>query len=365
MKEMYAAKKTEILAGEGRDGMDLMGAIVKGAGITAESLGGFSTTDKTQAAPKQALTDEEILGNCFVIILAGHETAANSIHFSLLYLALNMRSQRRLQDDLASYFQGRPISEWDYDRDLPHLFGGMTGAVLNEELRLVPPVVSIPKQVSKAASQQTLIVDGKKVQLQGGTPISLVTAIVHRNPKYWPHGPPSDPKHPAHPESNTDNDLEEFKPERWFVDSSTAKASGNGHVDMHQQVSQAERDDLGVNTIADTAASLFHPPKGAYIPFSEGYRACLGRRFAQVEILAVLAVIFSQYSVELAVDDYATDEEVERMDDRQKREVWGKAAARARDLMRTGMGTIITVSDFTLSVRTARKLMGIVANESR
>lgn len=349
MKEMYAAKKAEVLAGEEREGMDLMGALVKGAGITPETLGPPLSSEKPQASPNHAFSDDEILGNAFVFILAGHETTANSIHFSLLYLALHVQSQRRLQKDLDSIFQSRPISEWDYERDLPKLFGGMAGAVLNEELRLIPPVVSIPKKIA-AGSPQTLLVDGKKIHLEGGTQISLVSVVTHRNPRYWPHGPPSDPEHPAHPESNLDNDLEEFKPERWLLDPSSGKATSNGHVNVHHQVDKAETDDLGVNTAADTAATLFHPLKGAYIPFSEGYRACLGRRFAQVEVLAVLAVIFSQYSVELAVDEYATDEEVEKMDESGQREVWGKAATLAKSLMRTGMGSIITVSYQTKSV---------------
>ena len=363
MKEIYAAKKAEMLAGEERQGMDLMGALVKGAGITPETLGASQSLDKSHGVPKPALTDDEILGNAFVFILAGHETAANSIHFSLLYLALNLKSQRRLQEDLDSHFHNRSISEWDYERDLPHLFGGMAGAVLAEELRLVPPVINIPKKTS-ATSPQAFVVDGKKVQLQPNTPISLVTAAVHRNPKHWPHGPPTDPQHPLHPESNLDNDLEEFKPERWLLDSSPAKPTTNGHAHGHghQDTDNAETDDLGVNTAADTAASLFHPPRGAYIPFSEGYRACLGRRFAQVEVLAVLAVIFTQYSVELAVDDFATDQEVAAMNNDRKREVWGQAAARAEELMRSGMGTIITVSGSLLFTKYVNE--GLVANES-
>lgn len=337
MREMYAAKKIEVMAGEERQGMDLMGALVKGAGITAETPSGPPS--------KQALTDDEILGNAFVFILAGHETAANSIHFSILHLALDIQSQRKLQKDLDSHFKGRPLDEWDYDRDLPHLFGGMAGAVLNEELRLIPPVINIPKKVSES-SPQSLVVEGKKVHLAAGTLISLVTAVVHRNPKYWPHGPPSDPQHPPHPESNLDNDLEEFKPERWMLtDQPPSSTATNGHAAANglPHHDKTETDDLGVNTAADTAASLFHPPRGAYIPFSEGYRACLGRRFAQVEVLAVLAVIFSEYSVELAVDMYASDDEVDRMDKAGRRAVWEKAAGRARGLMRDGMGMVITL----------------------
>lgn len=53
--------------------------------------------------------------------------------------------------------------------------------------------------------------------------------------------------------------------------------------------------------------------------------------------MAVLAVIFKSHSLELAVDDFASDEELENMDNRQKKEVWLKASARAKWLLQYGM----------------------------
>lgn len=116
--------------------------MVNGAGITADPLdeqrqkGGVPPTSS-----KQLLSDSEILGNAFVFILAGHETAANTLHFSMLYLAMNWASQARLHKDLDEIFGDRPVSQWDYERDVPKLFGSMAGAVMNEQLRLIPPVV--------------------------------------------------------------------------------------------------------------------------------------------------------------------------------------------------------------------------------
>ena len=64
MREMYHDKRKEVsVGGEKREGMDLMGALVSGAGITAESM---NDADPEKAAPgssKQMLSDEEILGN--------------------------------------------------------------------------------------------------------------------------------------------------------------------------------------------------------------------------------------------------------------------------------------------------------------
>ena len=336
MREMVSRKKIELTsANNAYDQVDIIGQLVRGQ---------VASTDAKNSPPP--LTDSEILGNAFVLILAGHETAANSIHFALLYLALHMRSQRRLQEDLDHVFGGRPPSQWDYERDLPGLFGGMTGAVLNEELRLVPPVVNIPKS-TYGVPEQPLMVNGKKCTVPKDTYISLSTAAVHRNPRYWPHGPPRRDQtggKPVHPTSNLDNDLEEFRPERWLIEDkgrSGTSTPANGAAMPNEKLEGG--DELGVNMASDTSERLYAPPKGAYIPFSDGYRACLGRRFAQVEVLACLAVIFQRYSVELAVDKYATDEEVERMSHDERKEVWEKAADDCRDLMLNGCGVIITL----------------------
>ena len=330
MNEIFQQKKAAIMKGEEGDSMDLMVALVKGAGITKES----SVGGKPQM---QTLTDEEILGNAFVFMLAGHETTANSLHFCMVLLAMNVAAQRHLQADLDEILRGRPVSESDYEEIIPKLFGSMAGAVINEELRLIAPVVTLPKSTPKD-SPQVLEIGGKTCTVPADCYVAIVTTAVHRNPNQWPTGPPANPNRPTHPLSNLDNDLEEFKPERWILDSD-AKHTAR----MPDQETDTEASNLGVNTAADTSAALYRPPKGAYIPFSEGHRSCIGRRFAQIEVLAVLALIFSQYSVELAVDSYASDEEVEKMGDQAKFEVWVKARDEANRQMNEDMGTIITL----------------------
>lgn len=286
--------------------------------------------EKGAVSSKQLLTDGEILGNAFVFILAGHETAANTIHFSMLYLAMNWPSQARLQRDLDDIFGDRDVSDWDYERDVPKLFGSMAGAVMNEELRLIPPVIGIPKSTPKG-SPQPLTLGGRRCIVPEDSHVTIDTAAVHRNPKYWPTMCGPDATH-----AEIEADLDSFKPERWLLDPSKTHAAEDGHP------SESE-DDIGGPQSADTSASLLRPPRGAYVPFSEGYRACLGRRFAQVEVLAVLAVIFREYSVELAVDEWASEEEVAEMSEEARREVWTKARTKAEGLLKWGMMTIITI----------------------
>lgn len=337
MKELLAGKKKDIESGmASKETNDILTQLVK------QQLVDQDADEKSTSATKLPLTETEVLGNMFVLILAGHETAANSIHFSTLYLALYPESQRHLQADLAKIFQGRSPSEWDYDRDLPQLFGGMAGAVLAEELRLVPPVIGIPKSTMENVGPQKLTVEGKECLVPANVYIPLCTGAVHRHPGYWPKGKSRLPGgRPAHPLANLDNDLEEFRPERWLLSENDKGATVD--ADGIPLETLAKEDGLGVNESSDTSDRLYKPIKGSYLPFSEGYRACLGRRFAQVEVLAVLAVMFQNYSVELDVSKYANDDELNKMDVDQKAEIWHKASEDARDLMLNGMGVIITL----------------------
>lgn len=206
---------------------------------------------------------------------------------------------------------------------------------MNEELRLIPPVVSIPKCTKTA---QPLTLDSRRVVVPANTFVNLLTVASHRDPKYWLQG-------------NQPNDLNDFRPERWLVKS-------DGHHTEHDAAT-SDGEDYGGPQGDDVASTLYRPKKGSYYPFSEGPRACLGRRFAQVEVLAVLAVIFKDYSVELAVDQFATDDEVDRMPEggEERKAVWEKARRRAEGLLKDGMGTIITIQmrEGTVPMRLVRK----------
>lgn len=327
MQEMFQDKKAEVRAGEKREGMDLMGALVSAAGVT---------TNQDPEKADKLFSDSEILGNAFVFIIAGHETTANSLHFAILYLALNWSTQEMLQKDLDQIFGDRPIDQWDYEQDVPKLFSGMCAAVMNEELRLIPPVVGIPKCTLKN-SPQPLTLSGRRVIIPEYSSIQLLTVASGRNPKYWPTlcGPDAS-------EAEIEQDLASWKPQRWLLDPSRAKPYAAKQQHTQQQHSDTE-EDIGGPQSADTSPHLFNPEKGAFVPFSEGYRACLGRRFAQIEVMAVLAAIFRDYSVELDLDKYASEDEIAAMDETLKRQTWDKARDTAEGLLKHGMMTIITL----------------------
>ena len=96
MDDIYVAKKVEIEESkwsEEEGGLDLMGAMIR----TSGQIPGTVNYGKKDAG----LTKDEILGNSFILFLAGHETAANTIHFSMIYLAMRPSVQQKLQGQSA------------------------------------------------------------------------------------------------------------------------------------------------------------------------------------------------------------------------------------------------------------------------
>ncbi|KZM25328.1 uncharacterized protein EKO05_0000526 [Ascochyta rabiei] len=311
MDELYERKKQQVTSGDSNNpGMDLFDALIRGSGI----IDG-----------KRNIQKSDLLGNAFVLMLAGHETTANTLHFSLLFLAMHRDSQKRLQQDIDKVLQGKPVEQWTYEEHFPKLFNGMAAAVMNETLRIIQPVLNIPKSTPPGRPQNFTMGD-QTYTMPGDTHVFLSSAI-HRNPKYWPA--PS-----TEPSENEMRDVDTFRPERWLA----ASKLEDSFIDIGY-----DEEELRGPSGEDTSAALFKPVKGSYIPFSDGFRSCIGRRFAQVEILAVLAVIFSQYTVELAVDEFASDEEVETMNSLGREAVYAKAAARADHLLKTEVATIITL----------------------
>jgi hypothetical protein len=164
----------------------------------------------------------------------------------------------------------------------------MVGAAMNETLRLIPPVVEVPKQALHR--DQPLLVDGKEYMVPEGTVISLTAVAAQRNPKYWP-------SQASKLRADGDN-LADWEPERWFIKNDSKVGAAETEANAGN-----DEEDFGGYKGPDTSTQLFRPERGAYIPFSDGARSCLGRRIAQAEIVAALAVLFRDHSVELVVDE--------------------------------------------------------------
>ncbi|KAI1502566.1 cytochrome P450 [Biscogniauxia marginata] len=328
LHEFLQEKIEDVRKGDiNEEGMDIMGSLVRtsyGDKTANGSAAGAGPGKKGAQVP--ALADSEIIGNAFINIVAGHESTANVLHFALAELATNPASQRRLQKDVDDLLGGKDPENWDYEAHMNALQASMVGACINETLRLVPPVVSIPKMVTPN-QDQPIVMDGVSYLLPRGATIGMETVASQRNPRYWPTK--------ASKVSDAETDIDDFVPERWFQTESKSESAAAAIVG-------ADTEDFGGFVGSDTSAQLYHPPRGSFIPFSDGARACLGRRIALVELVSALAVMLQKYSVELAVDEWASDADVSIMSREDKERLYKRAQDKSRETI-DGATTGITL----------------------
>lgn len=354
MHELLHDKKEAALSGEEEkpdSGMDIMGQLVR-AKYSGKPAKGAVLPDDEQ------LTDQDIMGNAFIILLAGHETTANTLHFALVELATNPAAQRALQADV-DRLMGRESDprKWEYETHINALMASHVAACLNEVLRLTPSVADIPKEVS-SGQEQSLVLEGRRHVLPKGMTIMVNTIATHRNPRYWPAAVAATANkekrdgESEQQQDDDDDDLNTFLPERWYRASRTTTTGSSD-----QQSNANDEEDFGGFQGPDTSAQLYRPVRGSFIPFSDGARSCLGRRIAQVEMVAALAVLFQRYSVELAVDEWASDKEVEEMGTAARRDLYARARTRARETVRgaTSLLTLKLHGDLRVPIRLVKR----------
>ncbi|KUJ13200.1 cytochrome P450 monooxygenase-like protein [Mollisia scopiformis] len=330
--ELSEYKLRQIERGETDEGsMDIMGPLVQAAEKTKEDSNGLY------------LTKQEVISDSWIALFAGHETSANVTHYCLLFLATELDKQVQLQKDLDFVIGSRPSLEWTYETDLNRIWHSMVGATINETLRVMPPVIDVPKIVRGVP--QPLTFGGKKYTVPADTIIHISCLGAQRNPRYWPHAPSK--------LSTKSHDLDDWVPERWLQSSGISTATS-------QETAAAQEIDENTTSF-DTSGNetLLVPPRGSFLPFSDGARACPGKRFAQVEITATLATIFSKYTCELDVSEWASDAEVRKMGPKEKRTVYEKAMKKARETIAKSESEIFLKMRGTVPVRFVQRGGGL------
>ncbi|THC96189.1 hypothetical protein EYZ11_004352 [Aspergillus tanneri] len=204
------------------------------------------------------LTDAEIRGNLHIFTVAGHETTATTLRFALVLLSVHPDIQEWTYECIkeATGDQSSNPKDWEYSVIFPRLVAPL--CVMLETMRLYPPVVSIPKWTGESSA--TITHKGKTYSLPPKLNINLNANALHYSEEYW--GP----------------DVSSFNPHRWD------KSNPDSFLAQNDGKSGLSGPGIEFN-------SIHKPLRGAFIPFSDGFRACVGKRFAQVEFVAALSVI--------------------------------------------------------------------------
>jgi cytochrome P450 len=185
------------------------------------------------------LTDAEICDEVATFMLAGHETTANTMSWTLALLSAYPSARQQLEAEVDSVLGDRDPEAGDADKLT------WTRAVVSEAMRLYPPAWTIERDA--LADDEVAGTD-----VPAGSLVAIPPYLIHRHPDFWP-------------------DPAGFDPRRFLADGEAPP--GNGQP-THRY---------------------------AYIPFGGGRRACVGASFAELETVLVLATIARRYRLELTV----------------------------------------------------------------
>ena len=90
-------------------------------GLMTSFVRALSTREAQQQGSRktQGLSREEIFGNIFVLNLAGHNTTANTLAFTMYLLATRPDVQEWIAEEVRSV-ASEEETDWDYSRMFPH-----------------------------------------------------------------------------------------------------------------------------------------------------------------------------------------------------------------------------------------------------
>lgn len=142
------------------------------------------------------------------------------------------------------------MERWQYEKAFPHLKRYL--ALMYETLQLYSPVFFIPRYTNNTT--QSLAINGREYTIPVKTYVSVNSIALHTMPRYW------------------GSDSMVWRPNRWIPCSQDAKG----------------RED----------EKFLQPTPGSYVPWANGPRICPGKKFSQVEFVAVISCLLRRYRVE-------------------------------------------------------------------
>lgn len=123
-------------------------------------------------AARLRLTDRQVVDNLLTILLAGHETTASALTWSLYVLSRKPEWARRIANEVHRVVGDGPIEPGHVDRLT------ITRSVFLEVLRLYPPLPEFSR-----SARTTCRVGG--LTLRKGTLLNIVPYVIHRHENLW------------------------------------------------------------------------------------------------------------------------------------------------------------------------------------
>ena len=139
----------------------------------------------------QGMTDRQLRDEVMTIMLAGHETTANALTWTLYLLSQHPDVRRKVEEEVDEVLGGK-VPTFEQIADLRYL-----NMVLQESMRLYPPAYA----TSRTAQEEDTIAG---YDVDAGAPITISPYLTHRHPDFW-------------------EDPEKFDPQRFSPEASAAR----------------------------------------------------------------------------------------------------------------------------------------------
>ena len=129
----------------------------------------LETVDPITGAP---LSDEELRAQVMTMVMAGHETTAKALTWSLYLLSQHPEIAAQVRNELSTVLDGRDATI----ADLPRL--AVTRSVIQEAMRLYPPIWVISRRVVHDDSLAGY-------DVPAGSLVCVSPWVLHHSPRYW------------------------------------------------------------------------------------------------------------------------------------------------------------------------------------
>jgi cytochrome P450 len=120
----------------------------------------------------EGMTDKQVYDEVVTLFIAGHETTANALAWTLYLLAQHPEVEAKLVDELQTVLGGRTPTM----ADLGQL--RYTDKIFKESMRLYPPAWVITRQAI-----ENVTIGG--YEIPAGSVVLMSPYVIHRHPDYW------------------------------------------------------------------------------------------------------------------------------------------------------------------------------------
>jgi len=127
------------------------------------------------------MSDQQLRDEVLTLLLAGHETTANALSWTLFLLAQHPDTAANLQSEYRHVLRGR-LPQMD---DLPQL--PLTRMVIEESMRLYPPAWAVGRHALEADE-----IGGHTIPK--GAYVMVFQYVTHRHPDFWEQPDAFDPE---------------------------------------------------------------------------------------------------------------------------------------------------------------------------